>query len=77
MIKLFDEPGTIKLLSLYSICELYSNVFLFAKKIRMYFWVKKGCVVHNVHQLLFRTRFFALTKFSILNGGHMDVHLIL
>jgi len=33
-------------------------------------------LAHNVHQLVLRTRFFALTKFSMLNGSHMDAHRI-
>jgi len=37
--------------------------------------VKKICIVHNVHQLLFRTRFLVLKKFSMPNG-HMDANII-
>jgi len=33
-------------------------------------------VAHNVHQSLFRTRFIILTKFNMLNGSHMDLHII-
>jgi len=29
-----------------------------------------------MHQLLFRTRFFALTKFTMTDGSHMDAHII-
>jgi len=29
---------------------------------------------HNVHQLLFTTRCFALRKFSMLNGSHASPH---
>jgi len=49
-------------------------LFVLGKKIHVYFLVKKVCVAHNVHQLLFRTRFFAITKFSIL-GSHMPQNL--
>jgi len=61
----------------YCICEMYSSIFLLSKKIRMYFLVKRmcGCSPH-LKQLLFTTRFFALTKFSMLDGSHMDVHRI-
>ena len=37
---------------------------------------KRRYVVHNVHQLLFRTRFFVLTEFSVPNGSHIDAHKI-
>ena len=64
-------------LCLYCTCVLYNNVLLFGKKIVSYihFW-RKRCVAHNVLQLLFRTRFFVLTKFSVSNGSHMDDHRI-
>jgi len=42
-----------------------------------YFLVKQMCnLAHNVHQLLFSARFFALTQFTMLNGSHMDAHII-
>jgi len=35
---------------------------------------EKSYVARNVHLLLFRTRFFVLTKFNVLNGSHVGVH---
>jgi len=37
---------------------------------------KKDYIVHDVHQLLFTTRFSVITKFSMSNGSHMDAHRI-
>jgi len=31
---------------------------------------------HNVHQLIFRNRFFVLKKFSMLDGSHVDEFMI-
>jgi len=46
-------------LSLYCICELYRNVFLLGKKIRMYFLVKKmyspKCPPVAIEDQVFRT----------------------
>jgi len=33
-------------------------------------------IVHDIHKLLFRTRFFVFTKFSMPNDNHMDTHII-
>jgi len=39
------------------------------------FWEKRY-VARDVDQVLFRTRFFVLTKFSIPNCSQMDAHRI-
>jgi len=39
-------------------------------------FVEKRYLARNVHQLLFRTSFFVLTKFSMHNVSHMDPHII-
>ena len=40
--------------------------------VKIYTFVPFG-KYHNVHQLLFRTRCFALRKFSMLDGSPMDI----
>jgi len=40
------------------------------------FFDKKRYVAHNVHQLLFRIRFFVCTKFSMPDVSHMYVYRI-
>jgi len=55
---------------------MYSHVLLFGKRYVKYVFGKKIYVAHNVHQLLFRTKFLALTKFIMPNGSHMDAHKI-
>jgi len=50
--------------------------FLLKKDDIAYFLVKRMCsLARNVNQLLFRTRFFALTQFTTLHGSHMDAHI--
>jgi len=44
--------------------------------VKRYVFLLKRYLVHNVHQFLFRTSFFLLTKFSMHNGIHMDIHRI-
>jgi len=39
-------------------------------------WKRYLSIVHNLRQLLIRTRFFVFTKFSMHNGSHMDAHRI-
>jgi len=40
------------------------------------FTVKKICSPYDVHPLLFRTKFFALTKFTVPNCSNMDAQRI-
>jgi len=42
----------------------------------MYSFLVKRWVAHEVHQLMFRTSFSVLTKFSMPNGSHVDAHRI-
>ena len=79
MIKFVDESGSINC----PLCTVLvsctdGNVFLLSNKIvqHVYVFGKKRYVVRNVHQLLFKTRFFVLTKFSMHSGSHMDTHRI-
>jgi len=46
------------------------------KRYILYIFAKKSYVARNVQQLLFRTRFHVLTKFTMPNGSHMDAHRI-
>jgi len=52
-------------------------MFSFLVKRYIYAFLIKRYVGHNVHQSLFRTRFFLLTKFSMPNNvSHMNAHRI-
>ena len=77
-IKFLDESGS----NNYCLCTVLVRcrptlMHSFLVKIYVYtFLVKKIYAARNVNQLLVRTRFFVLTKFSMANDSHMDAHTI-
>jgi len=76
MIRFVDESGSI-IYCLRSVLVSCTVIYPFLLKSYVYtFFVKKDMLPYNVQQLLFRTRFFVLTKFSMPNGSHMDAHRI-
>jgi len=78
MIKFLDESGSLDYtVPVYCTCELYNIPFpFFMLKRYVCLFGKKRHVAHKVHQLLFTTRFFVLTKLSMPNGSYMDTHRI-
>jgi len=75
MIKFVDEFGSIN----YCLCTVlvsFTVMYSFLVKIYVYAFLVKKCVAHDVHHLLFKTRFFVLTKFSMPNVSHIDAHRI-
>jgi len=68
MIKLADDSGSIN----YCLCAvglLVSCTVIYSSLVKgyVYTFLVKRYVAHNVHQLLFRTRFYVRKKFIIPN----------
>jgi len=77
MITFVDETGSINY-CFHAALVSCTVVYSFLVKRYVYTFLLKRYVSHNVHQLLFRTRLFALTKLSMLDyyGSHMHARSI-